>query len=142
MTEPIDQHPDQGPTDPAPTVPRVDRGPGGRFAKGNREGRGNPLAGRAAKIRAVLLQQLTPARAKEIAKALIEQASQGDMAAIRELFDRTIGRPAQQDVVERIEKLERLIDEESQRDEELKFPPEFPGGQQPADAGRGAVDER
>jgi hypothetical protein len=83
----------------------------GRFAKGNKLGRGNPLAGRAAKIRAVLLKQLTPAKAKEIAEALIDQASKGDMAAIKELLDRTIGKPAQADLMERLETLEHLLEE-------------------------------
>ncbi|HEY8665649.1 MAG TPA: hypothetical protein VIL86_03245 [Tepidisphaeraceae bacterium] len=67
----------------------------GRFARGNKLGRGNPLAGRAAKIRAVLLAKLTPAAVGEIADKLIAQAKTGDIAAIRELLDRTIGKPAQ-----------------------------------------------
>ena len=67
----------------------------GRFAHGNRLGRGNPLAGRAAKIRAVLLRRFTPKAAAEIVDSLIEKAKSGDLAAIKELFDRTIGKPTQ-----------------------------------------------
>jgi hypothetical protein len=55
--------------------------------------KGNPLAGRAARIRAVLLKALTPEDAKEIAAVLIALAKGGDLAAIRELLDRTAGKP-------------------------------------------------
>jgi hypothetical protein len=81
----------------------------GRFAKGNKLGRGNPLAGRAARIRATLLKSLTPADAKEIAAVLIKLAKAGDLAAIRELLDRTVGKPAQAEVLERLEALEQSI---------------------------------
>ena len=67
----------------------------GRFAKGNTLGRGNPLAGRAAQIRAVLLKCFTPERAEVVAEALIAQAEAGDLAAIRELLDRTTGNSIQ-----------------------------------------------
>ena len=67
----------------------------GRFQRGNRLGRGNPLAGRAAKIRAALLRAMTPADAKAIAEQLIAQAKEGDIAEAREVLDRTIGKPNQ-----------------------------------------------
>lgn len=116
MNDAADQHPDQANMNSEPSGGRVDRpregmDARGRFAKGNKLGRGNPLAGRAAKIRATLLKSLTPQKAKEIAEALIKQASTGDMAAIRELLDRTIGKPAQADVIERLDALERLLEE-------------------------------
>jgi len=82
----------------------------GRFTKGNKLGIGNPLAGRAAKIRAILLESLTDKDAREIAKTLVAPARSGDLAAIRELLDRTIGKPSQADVNERIEKLESLLE--------------------------------
>jgi len=85
----------------------------GRFAPGNRLGRGNPLAGRAAKIRAMLLRKLTPKTAGEIADRLIADAKAGDLASIRELLDRTIGRPAASELLERIEKLEQGYAEHS-----------------------------
>lgn len=87
------------------------RTPGGKFAKGNKLGRGNPLAGRAARIRATLLKELKPADAKEIGAMLIVMAKAGDMAAIRELLDRTIGKPAQVELLERIEALEHAFAE-------------------------------
>jgi hypothetical protein len=88
----------------------------GRFAAGNRLGRGNPLAGRAAKIRAVLLKHLTPKDAGTIADTLIRQAKEGDLASIRELLDRTIGRPAQTELLERVEAIEKLMEERGKVD--------------------------
>ena len=80
----------------------------GRFTQGNRHGRGNPLAGRAAKIRAALLKALTEEDAKAIAAKLIEMAKGGDLAAVKELFDRTVGKAVQADLLERIEALEAM----------------------------------
>jgi hypothetical protein len=87
------------------------QGRDGRFVAGNKLGRGNPLAGRAAKIRAVLLKSVTAADAKEIAAKLVEMAKGGDLAAIRELLDRTIGKPAATELLERIEALEQHMNE-------------------------------
>jgi hypothetical protein len=86
----------------------------GRFAPGNRLGRGNPLAGRAARIRAVLLAELTPARARKIARELLRKAEGGDLAAARELLDRTIGRASESELRERIEALEASLREGGQ----------------------------
>jgi hypothetical protein len=79
------------------------QGRNGRFLSGNKLGRGNPLAGRAAKLRAVLLRALTPSDMKAIADRLVVMAKKGDLAAIKELFDRTIGRAAASDPTERID---------------------------------------
>ena len=95
-------------TGPSTHGPGGGRTPAGQFAKGNKLGRGNPLAGRAAKIRAVLLRKLTPKAAGEITDKLIALARCGDLAAVRELLDRTIGRPAPADLLERVERLERI----------------------------------
>ena len=81
----------------------------GRFKPGNKLGKGNPLAGRAAKIRAILLQSLTDTDAEAIALKLIELAKSGDLAATKELFDRCIGKPAQSDILERIETIEKTL---------------------------------
>jgi hypothetical protein len=51
----------------------------GKFGKGNPFGRGNPLAGRAARIRAALVKELTPAPAAEIAREIIGKARQGEL---------------------------------------------------------------
>jgi hypothetical protein len=81
----------------------------GRFTRGNRCGRGNPLAGRAAKVRAVLLEELSPDDARAIARKLIEQARAGDLASAKEIFDRTVGRPVQSELAERLERLEQQL---------------------------------
>ena len=83
----------------------------GRFLRGNKLGKGNPLAGKAAKIRAVLLQKLTERDARAIADKLIEKAKGGDLAAVRELLDRTVGKPTQTELLERIERLEATLEE-------------------------------
>jgi hypothetical protein len=94
------------PSTHGPDGGRAGRAAGGRFAGGNRFGRGNPLAGRAAKIRATLLKKLTPAKAAQIADKLIDKAINGDLAAAREIFYFTIGKPTNIDLLERIEALE------------------------------------
>ncbi len=82
----------------------------GRFIHGNKLGRGNPLAGRAAKIRAKLLDRFTEEHQEIVARQLIGMAGGGDLAAIKELYDRTSGKAAQTEILERIEALERLFE--------------------------------
>jgi len=48
-----------------------------------------------AELRAALLDAITPEDVAAIIRALIAQARDGDIPAIRELFDRVFGRPAQ-----------------------------------------------
>ena len=64
----------------------------GRFGAGNKLAKGNPFALRVQKIRAALLSRLTVDDAKEIADVLIRQAKAGDLAAVRELLDRCLGK--------------------------------------------------
>ena len=67
-----------------------------RFRKGNKFGRGNPLAGRVEKLRARLLTMLTTEDFDAITDKLIAMAKSGDLAAIREVFDRLFGKPRQE----------------------------------------------
>jgi hypothetical protein len=78
----------------------------GKFTAGNRLGRGNPLAGRAAKIRAELLRASKRADIREICRKLIDGAKAGDLAFIREWFDRTAGKTTDIVTEERISALE------------------------------------
>lgn len=87
------------------------RGKGGRFKAGNNFGKGNPLAGQAAKIRAVLLEKFSPEQAAKVADSLIDKATKGNLAAMRELFDRTVGKPASSEVIERIDRLEQMLED-------------------------------
>ena len=83
----------------------------GRFQPGNKLGRGNPLAGRAAKIRAILLEAMSEERATALAEKLIDMALSGDLASIRELLDRTVGKASPSELLERVERLEILLEE-------------------------------
>jgi hypothetical protein len=72
----------------------------GRFLPGNRAGRGNPQAGRVAALRAALLREVTGGDLRAAVRALIDKATGGDVAAIRELLDRCIGRAPASDETE------------------------------------------
>lgn len=87
----------------------------GRFAAGNKAARGNPYGRRAARLRAELFRECSPADFKAIVRALIAKAKDGDLAAIREALDRLIGKPTEgADILARIDALEAhgLDDEE------------------------------
>ena len=94
------------------------RDTGGRFAKGNAGGPGNPYAARVARLRAALLDAVTPEDIDAVARALVRQTRQGDVASIRELLSRTLGKPVEADLLERMEALERTL--EDIRDEHAK----------------------
>jgi len=66
----------------------------GRFAKGNKGGPGNPFARQIAALRQTLLNRTTPKDFEEIADELIKKAKTGDVAAIKLLFQYTLGKPA------------------------------------------------
>jgi hypothetical protein len=80
-------------TPPSPNGPNG-RTSGGKFAKGNAGGPGNPFGRRVAELRGLLLDAVTGDDLRAIVGMLVEQAKAGDMAAIREVFNRLIGTPA------------------------------------------------
>ncbi len=86
------------------------RDAGGRFAKGNPGGPGNPHAQRVGQLRSALLDAVTPADMQAIAHKLIDLAKEGDVPAIREIFTRTLGKPIEADLIERIERLEMQLE--------------------------------
>ncbi|MEO8494174.1 MAG: DUF5681 domain-containing protein [Planctomycetota bacterium] len=65
----------------------------GRFAPGNSGGPGNPQAKKTAALRMAMLTCVTIKDLRDIVKALVRKAKAGDVAAAREVLDRTIGRP-------------------------------------------------
>jgi hypothetical protein len=65
----------------------------GQFAKGNPGGPGNPYARRTAALRSALLDAVTEADIRAVAKALVKRARDGEVPAVRELLDRLLGRP-------------------------------------------------
>ena len=78
------------------TLPTINgdngREPGGRFAKGNPGGPGNPHARRTAEIRATLIDAVSDADLVAMIHTLIAQAKAGDVAAAREVLDRVLGK--------------------------------------------------
>lgn len=81
----------------------------GRFAPGNKLGRGSPLARKAASLRAALLRAVTPADIHDIARKLIDEALGGDVPAAREVLDRCLGRPIEWDVLARLDEIELRV---------------------------------
>jgi hypothetical protein len=63
---------------PSPNASNGGRGPGGRFAKGDPGGPGNPNARRVALLRSALLVSVTPEAVQQVAAALLAQAKAGD----------------------------------------------------------------
>jgi hypothetical protein len=89
--------PPDGPPVPAATPPPAAEGrdAGGRFARGNKGGPGNPFARRVAELRSALLEAVTPERVRCLAEGLYQRALGGDTAAAKLLLAYTLGRPAQ-----------------------------------------------
>jgi hypothetical protein len=76
------------------SAPTPDRATGGRFARGNRGGPGNPFARQVAALRAALIQTVTEKDIKDIVTVLVRDAKRGNLAAIKLLFSYVIGKPA------------------------------------------------
>jgi hypothetical protein len=65
----------------------------GRFAPGNAAGKGNPFARRLASRRQAILDAVSDEDVGRVARALLEQASRGDVAAAQVLLGYVVGRP-------------------------------------------------
>ena len=75
----------------------------GQFGCGNRLSKGHRKSGavtHAKQLKQALLEAVTVADMKAIAKELITKAKKGDSAAAKELFDRCLGKPHQTHGVE------------------------------------------
>jgi hypothetical protein len=83
----------------------------GRFSKGNAGGPGNPYAAQAGRWRAKLAASITDQDIAAVVRALIKAAKAGEAWAVREFFDRTLGRPVEADLIERLEALEAAAGE-------------------------------
>lgn len=87
-------------------------GKNGQFTKGNSAAKGNPYTKKAAAMRKALYQSVTAQDIQEIVNQLKAQAKSGDLRAISLLFDRLLGTITTGiDVLERMEKLEALLEE-------------------------------
>ncbi len=62
-----------------------------------------------AKLCTALLAAVTEDDVRTIVQRLVRLAKEGDLAAIRELFLRTIGRPLEPDLLDRLERLEAIV---------------------------------
>jgi hypothetical protein len=86
----------------------------GRFAPGNKGGPGNPFARKVGQLRAALLETVTIDDMKAVAAKLIEEARAGELPAIKEFLERTLGKPVEADLMERLDALEQLLTQTSQ----------------------------
>jgi hypothetical protein len=106
-------------TTPSPNGPTNGRDAGGRFAVGNPGGPGNPRAAEASARRAAFWAAVRSADVKlavmTIRKILKSKTSKDadKLAAAREILDRVIGKPAQADLLERIERLEQRVEQKN-----------------------------
>ena len=87
----------------------------GRFTAGNKLAKGNPHAKRVAALRSALLDAVTEEDMRAVIAKLVEMAKGGDVHAIKELLNRTLGKPQEADLVERLERLEELLAERTAR---------------------------
>jgi hypothetical protein len=87
----------------------------GRFAKGNKVGKGNPLAARVQKLRAAMLNCVTTKDVKDVVAVILKQAKAGDLVACRELLDRCLGKPLEADVLDKIQQIEEVLNEFEQQ---------------------------
>ena len=93
-----------------PTAPSANgRDASGRFTKGNPGGPGNPTAKKVAALRFALYRAVSEEDVDAIIRKLVEQARAGDLQAAREVLLRTLGRPLEADILERLERLEELV---------------------------------
>ena len=81
----------------------------GRFVPGWKGGPGNPHAAQVARLRAEMLDAVTPDDMRAIVSRLVELAKGGDVRAIKEVLDRTLGRPQEPDFIERLEAIEAAL---------------------------------
>ena len=83
----------------------------GRFTRGNAGGPGNPHARRTAEIRTRLLDLAEDERVDRIVQKLMALAESGDLPAIKEFFNRTIGKAVAMDLLQRVEAIEQALEE-------------------------------
>lgn len=67
----------------------------GKFAKGNRLGKGNPHAKKVGDHRAALMRAATPEDTMAIIAVLIDKAKLGEPWAVKEYLDRVLGKAKQ-----------------------------------------------
>ena len=87
-----------------------ERGPGGRFAKGNPGGPGRPSGRLAVEAwRTAFAAAVSPADVKSIVAKLVKAAKAGERWAIEQVLDRCCGSLVEADLSRQVEELEALI---------------------------------
>lgn len=66
--------------------------PNGKFAKGNKIGKGNPYMSRVAHIRSIIYDQVKDEDIIELIQKLITMGKGGNLKAIEEILNRVIGK--------------------------------------------------
>lgn len=79
-------------TDPSTNGGNGSRDARGRFVKGNAGGPGNPNAQHVAKLRDGFRSACSVADVRAICRKLVSMAKKGNLLAVREVLDRTIGK--------------------------------------------------
>jgi len=97
------------PGDKADPEDKSKRAPGGRFGAGNGGGPGNPYAKQVGALRRAMLESVTPAEIQALMKVLLKQAKSGDVRAIKEILDRTLGKAEGLDLLAKVEELEAAV---------------------------------
>lgn len=67
----------------------------GRFVKGNPGGPGNPHARQVAELRSAAINAVTPDDIRAAVEQLVAKSRNGELAAIKELLDRVLGKANQ-----------------------------------------------
>ena len=65
----------------------------GKFARGNKLGKGNPHADKVAKLRGVMLRTISEGDIKKLTQKLLLMALEGDLKAAELLLSRLLGKP-------------------------------------------------
>ena len=92
MNHPTPNGPD-GTDDPRPPRRVYGRDTRGRFVVGNPGGPGNPYASRVSVLRSALIHTVNTYEVPKIARALVERAKAGDVAAARLVLGYALGKP-------------------------------------------------
>ena len=105
--------------EPSPNGANGGRDDGGRWAKGNSGGPGNPHARKVGQLRSAMIRAVSAGDVRAVIGALLKTAKGGDVAAARALLEYTVGKPittAHVDVTSNtsIMELMRLADLEEQ----------------------------
>ena len=90
---------------------RAGKDAAGRFASGNRFGRGNPHAKAMADARAAIYEAVSEKDLAGVFKALVAKAKEGDVPAARLVVEYRAGKPLDLEVQERIARLEELLED-------------------------------